>query len=66
MEMRPDARAARDTPEPKRTPAQKKLMQDHPSLNVSAGSLYLYDSKAAAELKKMTRCRGGGAEEEAG
>jgi hypothetical protein len=28
-------------------------MQEHPSLNVSAGSLYLYDSKAAAELKKL-------------
>ena len=28
-------------------------MQEHPSLNVSAGSLYLYDAKAAAELKKM-------------
>ncbi len=53
MEMRSEARAARDTLDAKRTPAQKKLMQEHPSLNVSAGSLYLYDSKAAAELKKM-------------
>src|SRR5581483_3091954 len=52
-EMRGEARAARDTPAAKRTAAQKKLMQEHPSLNVSAGSLYLYDAKAAAELKKM-------------
>jgi mono/diheme cytochrome c family protein len=52
-EMRGEARAAREAPEAKRTAAQKKLMQEHPSLNVSAGSLYLYDSKAAAELKKM-------------
>jgi hypothetical protein len=53
MEIRDAAKAARSTPEDKRTPDQKKLMQEHPSLNVSAGSLYLYDSKAAAELKKM-------------
>jgi mono/diheme cytochrome c family protein len=49
-----EARAARETPDGKRSPAQKKLMQEHPSLNVSAGSLYLYDAKAAAELKKMS------------
>lgn len=52
-EMRAAARAARDTPDARRTPAQKKLMQEHPSLNVSAGSLYLYDKPAADELKKM-------------
>ena len=27
------------------------MLQAHPSVNVSAGSLYLYDSKAAADLK---------------
>ncbi len=53
MEARGNARAARDTPDAKRTPAQKQLMQVNPSLNVSPGSLYLYDAKAAAELKKM-------------
>jgi mono/diheme cytochrome c family protein len=53
MEMQDAAREARKTPAAKRTAAQKKLMQEHPSLNVSVGSLYLYDSKAAAELKKM-------------
>ena len=52
--MRDKAREARKTPEAKRSADQKKLMQEHPSLNVSAGSLYLYDSKAADELKKLT------------
>ncbi|QDU23521.1 PSD1 and planctomycete cytochrome C domain-containing protein [Urbifossiella limnaea] len=52
-DRRAAARAARDTPDAKRSPVQKKLMQEHPSLNVSAGSLYLYDAKAAAALKKM-------------
>ena len=28
-------------------------MQEHPSLNVSAGSLYLYDAKAADQLKRL-------------
>jgi hypothetical protein len=51
--LREPAKVARNTPEAKRTAEQKKIMQEHPSLNVSAGSLYLYDSKAAAELKKM-------------
>jgi mono/diheme cytochrome c family protein len=53
MEMRDKASAARKTPANKRTADQQKLMQEHPSLNVDAGSLYLYDSKAAAALKKI-------------
>lgn len=53
MEMRDKARTARGTPEAKRTAEQKKLMQEHPSLKVDAGSLYLYDSKAATDLKKQ-------------
>jgi mono/diheme cytochrome c family protein len=52
MEMREKAKLARSTPDAKRSPEQKKLMQTHPSLNVDSGSLYLYDAKAAAELKK--------------
>jgi mono/diheme cytochrome c family protein len=48
------ARAARKTPEAKRTPEQQRLMKEHPSLNVSAGSLYLYDHKAAEDLKVYT------------
>jgi hypothetical protein len=46
-------RAARNAPEKDRTPEQQALLKEHPSVNVTAGSLYLYDSKAAAELKKM-------------
>lgn len=44
---------ARETPEKKRTPEQKKLLKEHPSVNVSAGSLYLYDRKAADDLKSI-------------
>lgn len=43
--------AAHKTPLAKRTAEQKKLIQAHPSVNVSAGSLYLYDRKAADDLK---------------
>jgi hypothetical protein len=52
-EMRDTVREARNTPGAKRTAEQKKLLQEHPSVNVSAGSLYLYDKKAADELKKL-------------
>jgi hypothetical protein len=50
-ELREPIRTARETPVTKQTPQQKKLLKDHPSVNVTAGSLYLYDSKAAADLK---------------
>lgn len=52
-DIREQAKAARDTPAAKRNAEQKRLMQQHPSLNVSPGSLYLYDQKAADQLKKM-------------
>ena len=52
-EIQAEARAARETDAKKRTPAQVALMKKYPSLNVSSGSLYLYDRKAADELKKM-------------
>lgn len=51
--LRLPIRKARETAAKDRTPEQTKLLKEHPSVNVSAGSLYLYDSKAAAELKKM-------------
>jgi mono/diheme cytochrome c family protein len=44
-------RAAHDTPAAKQTPEQRRLLKEHPSVNVTAGSLYLYDAKAAADLK---------------
>ncbi len=53
QDIREKAKTARNTPEAKRNAEQKKLMQQHPSLNVSPGSLYLYDQKAADQLKKM-------------
>jgi len=47
------ARTARDTPAAKRTPEQQQLLKEFPSVNVDAGSLYLYDAAAAADLKKQ-------------
>ncbi len=52
-ELHEPIRTARNVPDAKRTPEQKKLLQTHPSTNVTAGSLYLYDSKAAAVLKEF-------------
>src|SRR5262249_52609881 len=52
-ETRDEARTARATPDAKRSAEQKDLMRKYPSLNVSAGSLYLYDAKAAAELRVL-------------
>jgi hypothetical protein len=52
-EMRDVVRSAHDTPAAKRTPAQKKLLKEYPSVSVTSGSLYLYDRKAADVLKKM-------------
>ena len=49
----PKAREARNTPDKERTAEHKEILKAHPSLNVSAGSLYLYDKKAADELQKM-------------
>jgi mono/diheme cytochrome c family protein len=51
--VRAKARVAHATPPAKRTPEQKQLFKQYPSLNVTDGSLYLYDSKAAGELKKL-------------
>ncbi|MFI4876363.1 MAG: DUF1549 domain-containing protein, partial [Blastopirellula sp. JB062] len=39
----------------KRTPEQKEIFRRHPNLKVSAGSLYLYNRKAADELKAMQK-----------
>ncbi len=41
------------TVEEERTPEQKLLLKENPSVNVSAGSLYLYDKPAADDLQKM-------------
>ena len=47
------ARSAHATNAKQRTTQQTAILKKHPSLNVTAGSLYLYDKKAADELKKM-------------
>ena len=52
-EIRDAAKSARETEDKKRTAEQKALLKKHPSLNVSAGSLYLYDRQAADKLKEM-------------
>lgn len=47
------ARAAHAVTAKKRTPEQKSLFKKYPSLNVTPSSLYLYDRKAADQLKAM-------------
>jgi mono/diheme cytochrome c family protein len=51
--VREPIRTAHKTPAGKQTPEQKQLLKDYPSVNVTAGSLYLYDHKAAEDLKKI-------------
>ncbi len=52
-ELREPVREAYQTPAKQRTAEQQKLLKQHPSVNVTASSLYLYDKKAAAELKAL-------------
>jgi mono/diheme cytochrome c family protein len=49
-DVRPAVEKAYRTAVASRTPEQRKLLREYPSVNVSAGSLYLYDSKAAKDL----------------
>lgn len=51
--LRESLRTAIDTPPDKRTPEQKKLIADNPSVNIHAGVLYQYNPKAADDLKAM-------------
>ena len=53
-EVREPLREVHATPAGKRTPEQEALLQKHPSANVTAGSLYLYDQKAADDLKSYS------------
>lgn len=52
-ELRGKLREAFDTPKDKRTPEQKKLLADNPSVNIHAGVLYQYNPKAADDVKAM-------------
>lgn len=54
-DAREAVRTAHDTAQKKRTPEQVALLKAHPSVNVTASSLYLYDRKAADELKALAK-----------
>jgi len=56
-EQRDLARQARATDAKERTAEQKQLLKDHPSLNVSRGSAYLYDRKRVDALTKEMDAR---------
>jgi len=51
--LRGPLRDAYQTAADKRTPEQKKLLADHPSVNIHPGVLYQYNQKAADDLKAM-------------
>jgi hypothetical protein len=52
--LREDLRSAYRTVAAKRTAAQKKLLNDHPSIaNVTEGSLYLYDRRRDARVRDV-------------
>ena len=51
-EQREPAKQARAADAKNRTPEQRQLLKDHPSLNVSRGSAYLYDRKRVDALNK--------------
>lgn len=50
--LRASLRRAYETAAGKRTAEQQKLLQAHPSVNISPGILYQYNQAAADELKK--------------
>lgn len=52
-ELREPLRQARATPETQRSAEQIALLKKYPSVNVSAGSLYLYDREAADDLQAI-------------
>ncbi|MEN9574487.1 MAG: hypothetical protein RL514_2342 [Verrucomicrobiota bacterium] len=54
-DLRAPLRTAFQTVATNRAPAQVKLLKEHPTvMQLSPGSLYLYEQKKADELKKMT------------
>jgi len=52
-EISKQVRAALELADDKRTEEQQKLLRTYPATRVTAGSLYLYDPKAADKLKEM-------------
>jgi mono/diheme cytochrome c family protein len=53
QELRDPLRLAYKTPEKDRTDEQKRLLELHPSVDISPGVLYQYLPEAAEELKKI-------------
>jgi len=53
-ELRDALRTAYETPEDKKTPEQKKLLDERPSVKINPGNLYQYDAAGAEELKTMS------------
>jgi hypothetical protein len=53
-EVQAEVRTAHDTAEKERSDAQNKLIKKYPSTVVTAGNLYLFDKKAAADLATFT------------
>jgi mono/diheme cytochrome c family protein len=51
--LRGELRAAYQTVAEKRSDAQKQLLDRHPSVNISDGTLYQYNQAAADDLKKF-------------
>ena len=51
--LRGELRAAYQTAADKRSDAQKQLLEQHPSVNISPGVLYQYNQAAADDLKKF-------------
>src|SRR5262249_22725911 len=51
--LRGQLRQAYQTPAGSRTPAQTKMLDEHPSANVDGGKLYLYNSQAKSPLQKI-------------
>ncbi len=51
--LRDELRAAYKTAADKRSDVQKKLLEQHPSVNITEGVLYQYNQAAADDLKKF-------------
>jgi hypothetical protein len=50
--LQPAAHVARETPAKSRTSEQQRILKDHPSLNVDAGSAYLYEPQRLQKFKE--------------
>ena len=51
-EIRTEAKLARETPAEKRNDKQKQLIEDHPFLSISRGTIQQFEPKIAADIRK--------------